>query len=294
MLVVKVEKQGFVLKCKPLRNPELTQVSRSGRGNVTEFSMKSRKRLIELFAAMDVEKMKFARERVKFITVTYQDVVTNGAIVKLHLKRFMERLLYANPDMWAVWKLEYQQRGSLHLHFIVGNMPYVDKDEIKAMWNECSDQSGFTMTRIEAITSLRGVLRYASKYMTKTVAVADCIYLSAISSENDESQAPGRFWGVYGRANLPMSEKHEGIFAMSEQQYMRFIEMCNNPYANDEQGFTLFQENTQELFEYLRTQSAQDIYALRYAEHWMNYRHDKYVALTRDMNGRFDWSIGIE
>jgi hypothetical protein len=236
----------------------------STRGIISQFSNKSRKRLIEQFTRLDHKKMKFTKERVKFITLTYIDNMQDGLLAKLHLKRFIERLQYAHEKLWVVWKLDFQERGAMHFHLIVGNMKFTDFEEIQKMWSECSEQAENVFTRIEAIKSIRGVLSYAAKYMTKEVSpnTGEEVKATDVSSVRRAAGGSGslvltichnfgRFWGVYGRQHLPLADKVETMCALTDSMYNWFLSIVDSPYCNTNQSWTVFGEHVDRLYKAL-------------------------------------------
>lgn len=281
MKYLEVEKQGQLLKVKLLRPADYRQQSPALRGIISQFSAKSRKRLIETFTRLDTKKMKYSKERVKFITLTYQDNMQNYELSKLHLKRFIERLQYRFDDFWCVWKMELQERGAVHFHLIAGGMPYLDMYYLQVMWAICSDQTPDNMTmvesleslakrcpftRIEAIKSVRGVLSYAAKYMTKLEdgKTGETVHATALSSAKrvaDENgliglticHTFGRFWGVYGRQNIPFADKINVMCALTDKMYNWFLSIVDSPYVNVEQGWAVYGEHVDRLYKALGT-----------------------------------------
>lgn len=271
MKYLSVEKQGQLLKVTLMRPSLPVERPLSTRGIVSQFSAKSRKRLIEQFTRLDHKKMKFTKERVKFITLTYIDNMQDGVLAKLHLKRFIERLQYAHAELWCVWKMELQERGAIHFHLMVGNMKFTDKENIKHMWSECSEQAENVFTRIEAIKSIRGVLSYAAKYMTKLESSNDGEEVKATDVSSVRRNAGGsgslvftichnfgRFWGVYGRQHLPLADKVEVMCALTDSMYNWFLSIVDSPYCNTNQSWTVFGEHVDRLYKALGALYASD------------------------------------
>ena len=319
MKYLRVKHQGDSLAVKPISLPDLRQLPPPKRGLINEFSASSRKRLVSMFARLDRDKLKFSRQRVKFLTLTYRDNFTDGEKSKLHLKRLMERLQYAFPDLWAVWRLELQERGAIHYHFIIGNLPYLDKRLIQCMWSVVSDQLSAghvarfntvymkyletkdsrqlspddwqiiddiikycAFTRIEAIRSLNGVLSYASKYMCKSSDSAsdsdNTVHMTVPYNKDwhDQykdkyidgmplhkppppplvltiSQNFGRYWGVYGRQNMPFAPERQVTVAISDQLYNWWLAKIDSIYCRKNSGFEIFQEGIGAAFDTIST-----------------------------------------
>jgi len=180
------------------------------RGCVTTFSRKSRKRLLELTARMDLKAL-VRRSPVIFITLTYADTFPDAETAKRHMRAFLERIRRIAPQASAIWRLEFQERGAPHFHFVFFNLPYIDYREVKIMWGEILeykywDHSQETpqqpFTRIEAIRNARQVMRYVSKYVAKPGVQGSGFN----HVPYPHAGANGRVWGVFNRDLLPWGE----------------------------------------------------------------------------------------
>ena len=163
------------------------------RGRITGYTYASRRRLMHLLHQIDREATAYLP---LFITLTYPSIYPATALeTKRHLDSFCKRLLRRYKDVCIIWKLEYQHRGAPHYHLLVFGVPYLPRDEIAQAWYKVvgSDDTRHRQagTRVERIASWNGVISYAAKYLGKVVQATGDI-------------SPGRFWGVYGRRNLPI------------------------------------------------------------------------------------------
>lgn len=161
------------------------------RGEITGFSRASRKRLLELAARLDVSGV----IRPKFITLTMRAIVP-PAVAKRWLDSWFKRLRRLCPAASAIWRLEFQKRGSPHFHLLVFGLPHWDKLELQRAWGEIINESR-PFTRIDAVRhGVRGVITYAAKYMGKVPGVR--------SGLDNVTYLTGRLWGVHNRAALPV------------------------------------------------------------------------------------------
>jgi hypothetical protein len=164
------------------------------RGIIHGFTRTSRRRLLDFFASIDQTKLSSLP---LFVTLTYPaQWDDNPAAWKQHLDRLSKRLVRRFPDVAFVWKLEYQKREAPHFHLILFGVPYVAPGALAVDWYECVG-SGDTRhlsagTSIEACREWGQVTAYAAKYLAK------------IDGEWPDRPA-GRYWGVYGRARIPVS-----------------------------------------------------------------------------------------
>jgi hypothetical protein len=88
---------------------------------ITEWSPRSRARMVEALASLDYSPMEQEGTTPGMLTLTYparwQDVAPAGPVAKRHLSALRRRWArgYGSP-LRAVWKLEFQRRGAPHFH----------------------------------------------------------------------------------------------------------------------------------------------------------------------------------
>lgn len=172
------------------------------RGNISTFSRKSRKRMIELLADE-------IRVPDLFVTLTFSDDTYSPCMddYKKHLEAFRRRLERAYPEISAIWRLEVEKRKSgqyqdlymPHYHLLIW-LPedmkncrdlIVDKDKNHhwaAWWHDITGSiSDEHLKRrgcdVQVIKSRRHGYHYVSKYASK--------------SSEDNLQI-GRRWGRFG------------------------------------------------------------------------------------------------
>jgi len=188
----------------------------SKRGQVLTFSRKSRKRILEKCARLDLRGViKF--KPIIFVTLTYAAYFPTPAIAKNHLRAFLERIRRLSPNTSGVWRLELQERGAPHFHVIFFGLPYIPKAELQAMWGdiigiEYWDYSQAfpraPMTRIEAISNARRAMAYISKYVAKEINPSgfnNLPYLHALVHSPEKAPKLGRVWGVFNGKCLPFA-----------------------------------------------------------------------------------------
>lgn len=181
------------------------------RGTIQGFSSASRRRLIRKISRLE-------RSKAVFLTLTYPADFPDAQAAKTHLRTFWKRIYRRHPEASAIWRLEFQKRGAPHFHLIVFNLPFIGKEIIRQWWAEIighgTDEPLFT--RIEMIRSWRGVMSYASKYLSKVDDIADM----ALSGFNiDAYLTAGRFWGMFNKEKMPFPG----------QQYL--VIKIKSPYA---------------------------------------------------------------
>lgn len=163
------------------------------RGAITGFSGAARKRLIELMASLNRQRL---RRLPLFVTLTYPAKWPDEPQVwKRHLDTWLKRLEREYTGLSVIWKLEFQSRGAPHYHLLVFGARWISPQWLSRSWYEVVDSGDINHlmagTKVEFIRSWRGVMFYASKYLAK---------------KTNEGLMPGvgRFWGVMHRERLPM------------------------------------------------------------------------------------------
>lgn len=189
---------GLLLKVN--RNSETSPAKGGGlRGKIEGFSKGSRRRLQVMLAKLDRSKLPI------FVTLTFPDEWYENRIdiekSKGCLVRFTKRLKRRFPDSSFIWRLEGEIRKSgrypgawfPHFHLMVWGCSW---EELLAFvgqsWyescGELSEAHKKAGTRSEWIRSYKGIMSYASKYMSKKA---------------NYPVGPGRVWGVVNPAGLP-------------------------------------------------------------------------------------------
>lgn len=169
------------------------------RGDITEFSLRSRQRLafVACNTPVDFNIM---------LTLTYpKEYPCNGATVKTHFRAFCQFVRRDSLCPNYLWFLEFQQRGAPHFHILLD--AYIPRTKaamsdlrfrVACAWYRIV-ASGDTKhlaagTRVERIRKLDGAKRYACKYAFKMY----------------QKQVPvgyrdvGRFWGC-SRGVVPVA-----------------------------------------------------------------------------------------
>lgn len=101
----------------------------------------------------------------KFLTLTFGDNITDIEAANYEFTKFIQRLNYltfgnkkANLKYNAV--IEFQERGAIHYHVIIYNIPYVKHDIIEKTW-------GNGWVWINKIENVDNVGAYVTEYMGK-------------------------------------------------------------------------------------------------------------------------------
>ncbi len=188
-----VEVQGDVIRLRTVStDPPMRQ--KSIRGKVTEFSRKSRRRLLEFFARTAPTNT----PRV-FLTLTYPSNMSDAETGKAHLRAFLERVRRRYPRASAIWRIEYQERGAVHFHLLFFNLPFWKIESIRAAWSEIIGEQN-PRIGIETIRSKRGSTFYVSKYVAKLPDAA------LVSLSNLPYSHAGHHWGYFNKPEIPMQE----------------------------------------------------------------------------------------
>lgn len=138
-----------------------------------------------------------------FILLTYPDIFSQDAARwKRDLDTFLKRARREYPSSVWIWRLEWKHRlsgenvGELapHFHLIALGIPRLSLRWLSEAWYETVDSGDVRHlewgTQAQRIRSRRGIMYYASKYMSKEAA--------------SPGVWTGRVWGLAGRELLPV------------------------------------------------------------------------------------------
>lgn len=207
--MILIEKQGQVVRIVNLSlKPAPPKPSK--RGSVTEFSRKSRRRMIDLQSRLDL-----TDRRIVFMTLTFHYTHSVG-YTKACFKRFLSYVRYHYPQASAMWRLEFQKRGAPHYHLIFFDLPFWEFKALRKTWMDCTheDNSG---VRVNLLTSARQAMFYVSKYVAK-IPELNCstLFINAPYQQNVEEKWRGRMWGILNKECLPMAERITGVIVDEE------------------------------------------------------------------------------
>jgi hypothetical protein len=213
------------------------QIGGGVRGEVKGFSANSRRGLM-----YDIGSIRRDAELPCFVTLTYPSEFPSPKQSKRDLKIFCQRLKYEFPEVCGIWKLEPQDRGAPHYHFLIWG---VDVEQLKKFvpyaWHDVSGNGdGYHLLFhlgllhnskhcVSLVNSFRGVWAYASKYLGKAFSVAGW-----------EDLHTGRFWGHINKEKIPYGNLCE--FEITSQrafQIMRYQRRFSGRKVSNK-GFTLF------------------------------------------------------
>lgn len=206
-----IEAQGGLLLVRLLGQNARPPLGGSKRGRVKSFSQKSRLRLMRLLARVRIKNV-----RATFITLTFRSYPSNE-VAKMALHAFLQRITRRFPAASAVWRMEYQKRGSIHFHLLCFNLPYWHWEEILEAWKSCSRQP---VARIDVrlVRSRRGVQSYVSKYIAKVSGASKkpfLVYPPYLHGMRKWKK--GRFWGYHNKKALPLGEKVQGVLTVAKE-----------------------------------------------------------------------------
>lgn len=233
---VNFEAQGSLVKLTMRNHPSSLRRSKSGgRGKITTFSKKSRKRLLELGARLDMAGAALGKPII-FMTITYAQKWPEPEQVSRNFRALLERLRRFAPQSSAIWRIEYQKRGAPHFHLICFGLPYLDKALLAAWWGEIIGREFWDysqgeqnprvpFTRIEAIKSGRRAMFYLSKYVAKMPEPAPTAFCEdAVQGGNAVASGfinvpylhAGRWWGIFNESFLPFAKLLQGSLKLSD------------------------------------------------------------------------------
>lgn len=239
------ERQGGVIAAY---DPDYTPPS-SGktpqRGIITEMSRKSRRGLLLLLNRMSYD------VRTTFVTLTFHGTPTvsesNAAF-----KRFRAWFMARWPKAAVVWRREHQpQRGAIHFHLLIFNMPFFPQYELQQIWTRCTRED-LSIVDIRLVHSRKHALRYVSKYIAKLPESTGSTSLELSPYLQDcEKPSVGRAWGYINAEALPYAEVERIVVDdpdVSASFWMVASALTFLRCGNDPHRCILFYDNPAEMF----------------------------------------------
>lgn len=204
-MIAYIEAQGSLLTMKMMGRRYTRPYTGGIRSRIRSFSPKSRVRLMRFMA-----RLKMNGVRATFMTLTFKGYPSN-AEAKRCLHAFMAVLSRSYPEASAVWRMEYQKRGSIHFHLLVFNLPFWDWKEILSTWKRITHQS-VARIDVQLIRTRKGVMYYVSKYIGKVDKKhGSTFFISPPYLHGGRKWKKGRFWGYHNKKLLPLGEVVAGV-----------------------------------------------------------------------------------
>ena len=201
-------------RIKVHRQKYLTPPPISRRGQITEFSDKSRNRL--LFCAFNARV-----EWLGFLTLTYpSEFPTDGSIVRAHRNKFLIYLRRKYPFICYLWALEFQARGAPHIHLLVDQ--YIDLQWLSETWYHIVGSGDEKHLRAGTQVEFVRGREHGASYLAKSYA-----------AKKTQKQVPveylnvGRFWGTSRGLVVPQQTAQLEINPQSVQMVqtsLRYVE----------------------------------------------------------------------
>jgi len=181
--------------------------------------------------------------------------MVDGGRVDRDCEELHRRIVAKYGGCWVTWKKEWQERGSLHLHLLIGGPVFIHMDWLQDTWGDIIGQWK-PFTRIERMRSKAGAMKYLSKYMAKEddeehrgpgegAAQAAAHPGSRPFGLTDVTYSRKRPWGVKGRKHVI-----EGIVVRSAgevpQEVLQQVRVKARGYwkgVGDRGGFLLYVED---------------------------------------------------
>jgi len=189
----------------------------STRGKITHFTRSSRRRLLRLFHSLrrDVPAL--------LVTLTYHETDPSPKEAKRHLDAFLKRLRrhYAeeNVAVGGVWRMEFQERGTVHFHLMLFETRYLNAKNVSEAWHEITDETSEQHRKsgvdVELVEDVEQAAAYCSKYLAKA------------DTEETGWDEPGRFWGGFNRLALPVARWSRNVRITDEEAAYLIAELLD-------------------------------------------------------------------
>lgn len=177
----------------PQKTPKTNIPTKHKRGDILNFSRKSRRRMLLKLSTINYE----AYNTRLFFTCTFHDKFpTSKDEVNRLLFATIKRIERLDDNLSIIWRIELQKRGAPHFHFILlFQRFYTSKEKVelskklKNIWGDLTihlNNYAYTIgSDLRELNSNHKTFNYISKYSSK-------------SSADERPVKLGRIWGVRG------------------------------------------------------------------------------------------------
>ena len=174
----------------------------------------------------------------KFLTLTHAENVQSLAEANAAFTLFMKRLNYRlfkskKSIIKYLAVIEFQKRGAVHYHLVLFNLPFIDRETYRTVFNEAWGR-GFVDIRT---VPDRNVGRYITKYLTKS----------------DDLRLRGNKSYFASRGLLrPVIIRDESFVALLREKLPRDAQGYANAYLDEHTGITEYTSYSLARYPYLR------------------------------------------
>jgi hypothetical protein len=107
--------------------------------------------------------------------------------------------------------MEFQERGSIHFHLLMFNLPFWKQALVQKVWTACTREVR-SIVHIKLVHGARSIMSYIAKYIAKAdeTSLEDVSY-QHVDEDTGEMPSIGRCWGWINKNALPLGQKYEGV-----------------------------------------------------------------------------------
>ena len=212
-----------------------------------------------------------------FVTCTYRQNQMDYKAAKNHLKKVVKWLRYHYPESSCIWRMERQDRGAIHFHFIIFGVGFIPADALTAYWQKITGDDSYP--DVHKIYNRRHALHYVAKYSAKPNKAGLRIiggglpsmdltprhigrksYLKGFRRFNQPVKVRefvGRFWGVSGRDKLPFAPSQTFAGRVVMRPFYEMRRGAAARYAHilrraSPRGFSFYCDNSSKWADYWR------------------------------------------
>jgi hypothetical protein len=140
------------------------------------------------------------------ITLTYREREPSASKRDLHTFQMRLRRFLKQNEWFAIWKMEFQRRGVVHYHLVLNLQCPLPVQEMRSyisrFWSEIvqDPQLAITGTRVDLVPmeTVQQVMVYLIGHATSS--------RKQYQNHAGSVEWAGRWWGVWNKPNLPISE----------------------------------------------------------------------------------------
>lgn len=126
-------------------------------------SMKRTKRKI-----IQLVNTNFVPNKSSFLTLTFKDNIRDYDVAFNYWKRFKKKVEYHfDLKLTYLGVVEFQERGAIHFHICLFNVPILEQNKLYKLWNDFSNIDSFGGVNIKSLKDCDNIGAYLTYYMGK-------------------------------------------------------------------------------------------------------------------------------
>lgn len=150
---------GYINKIDKLPRNQTDEVKKE---NFIRSMKRTKRKIIQLVNT------NFVPNRSSFLTLTFKENIVDYDVAFDFWKRFRQKVeYYFKLKLTYLGVVEFQERGAIHFHICLFNVPILQQNKLYDLWNSFSNNNSFGGVNIKSLKDCDNIGAYITYYMGK-------------------------------------------------------------------------------------------------------------------------------